>query len=185
MSLLSLDRARSRPPHHPGREGCCQPRARAVLRFRWTALAVAAHGSLVVSATARVRPAAGTLVAVGLGGLWLLLRRLPLLPELGNATPGDLDRLADLPQGLVDVVHRRTPVSLVGGVSRLQVVPRDLELLLGGEHLVVPAGAGGPHGEEQGGGGERNPGRSEERRVGKECRSRGSREQEKTNQREE
>src|SRR5207245_1727494 len=66
-------------------------------------------------------------------------------------------RLTDLPQGLVDVVHRRTPVSLVGGVSRLQVIPRDLELLLGGEHLVVPAGAGGPHGEEQGGGGERSP----------------------------
>src|SRR5438552_17361975 len=42
------------------------------------------------------------LVAVGLGGLRLLLRRLPLLPELGNATPGDLDRLADLPQGPVD-----------------------------------------------------------------------------------
>src|SRR5439155_11308722 len=47
------------------------------------------------------------LVAVGLGGLRLLLRRLPLLPELGNATPGALDRLADLPQGPVDVLDRR------------------------------------------------------------------------------
>src|SRR5207245_1328531 len=93
----------------------------------------------------------------GRGGLRLLLRRFPLLPELGNATPGDLDRLADFLQGAVDVLDRRVPVPLVGGLGCLQVVPRDLELLLGGEHLVVPARAGGPHGEEQDGG-ERRPG---------------------------
>src|SRR5438445_6981884 len=105
----------------------------------------------------RHRASTRALVAVGLGGLRLLLRRFPLLPELGNATPGYLDRLADLLQGAVDVLDRRVPVPLVGGLGCLQVVPRDLELLLGGEHLVVPARAGGPHGEEQDGGGERSP----------------------------
>src|SRR5437016_456093 len=82
----------------------------------------------------RHRASTRVLVAVGLGGLRLLLRRFPLLPELGNATPGDLDRLADLLQGAVDVLDRRVPVPLVGGLGCLQVVPRDLELLLGGEH---------------------------------------------------
>src|SRR5882724_1487308 len=51
------------------------------------------------------------------------------------------DALVDLLERLVDVLHRGAPVAGVFGLGRPQVVLGELQLLLRGEHLVVPGRA--------------------------------------------
>src|SRR5262245_46553161 len=87
-----------------------------------------------------VRPARGrSVVVAGRRG------RLPDLPlrTVAGAALRDVERLAYLLQRLVEVVHGGAAMAGVLGPRGLEMVPRDLQLHLGGEELVV---AGGAHG---------------------------------------
>src|SRR5437867_2541002 len=86
-------------------------------------------------------PRSVSLIVVGRSG-GLLRSVLPLRGGPALASAGIFDRLLDLLQRAVEVLHGGVAVAAVVGAGVPEVILGDLQLLQRGGHLVVARGAG-------------------------------------------